>query len=387
MKTAIAILLWGCAAAAFAADWHKVASEPDRRFEVDRASVRQADPGRKTAWVRVVLAPDEARRTGYLILKTFSRYDCTARRVAPVRREYLSSQLIVIRDEAVSDGKALPVEAGTTEEKLFNDICQPSPEEVRHSAEEAAKAAASAREKVKAPRPAAAHGRARQAVPWGYQGAGAPERWASLSRDYARCGAGRRQSPIDVRDGIRVDAPPLVFDYQPSPLRIVDTGRTVRVHIAPGSRLQVAGQDYELSHIDFHRPAEGRINGRQYDMSAHLAHRDKAGRSAIVAVMLEAGGEHPLIQIFWNYLPLEPEVEVAPPEVRIDARQLLPESRAYAAYMGSLTTPPCTEGVLWLVLKTPVQLSPEQLAIFARLYPSNARPLQPAHGRLIKESR
>ncbi|MEW5889210.1 MAG: surface-adhesin E family protein [Pseudomonadota bacterium] len=385
MKTTVAIFLWSCSAAVCAADWQKVAAEPDRRFEVDRASVRQTGPGRKTAWMRMVLTPDEARRTGYLILKTFSRYDCVARRVAPVRREYLSAQLVVIRDEAVSDGKALPVEAGTPEEKLFNDVCQPGPEEVRRSAEEAAKAAASAREKVA--RPGTAPRRARQAVPWGYRGAGAPERWASLSRDYAQCGAGKRQSPIDVRDGIRVDAPPLVFDYQPSPLRIVDTGRTVRVHIAPGSRLQVAGQDYELSHIDFHRPAEGRINGRQYDMSAHLVHRDKAGRSAIVAVMLEAGGEHSLIQTFWNYLPLEPEVEVAPPEVRIDARQLLPESRAYAAYMGSLTTPPCTEGVLWLVLKTPVQLSPEQLAIFARLYPMNARPPQPANGRLIKESR
>jgi len=118
----------------------------------------------------------------------------------------------------------------------------------------------------------------------------------------------------------------------------------------------------------------------------HLVHKNAEGRLAVVAVLLEKGSEHPLIQTLWNNLPLEQNMEVAPEE-SIDLNKLLPENRSYWTYMGSLTTPPCTEGVLWMVLKQPVQLAAEQVAIFSRVYRNNARPLQPANGRLVKESR
>lgn len=223
-------------------------------------------------------------------------------------------------------------------------------------------------------------------IEWAYEGEGGPSHWARLRSDYAACGSGKRQSPIDIRDGIAVNLESIKFDYRLAQFRIVDVGHTVQVKLAPGQGLSVMGKRYELQQLQFHRPAEERINGRGYDMSAHLVHRSEDGQIAIVAVLLEKGAEHPLIQTLWNNLPLEQGVEFAS-EDAIDANSLLPENRAYWTYMGSLTTPPCTEGVLWMVLKQPAQIGAEQVAIFSRVFRGNARPVQAANGRLIKESR
>ena len=129
------------------------------------------------------------------------------------------------------------------------------------------------------------------------------------------------------------------------------------------------------------------MNGKSFDMVTHLVHKSDDGKLAVVAVLLEKGSENPLIQTVWNNLPLEKNEYVTPPDLAIDPSRLLPDERGYYTYMGSLTTPPCSEGVLWLVLKQPQQLSSEQVGIFARLYRHNARPLQPTFGRMIKESR
>jgi carbonic anhydrase len=122
-------------------------------------------------------------------------------------------------------------------------------------------------------------------------------------------------------------------------------------------------------------------------MVVHLVHKDLDGRLAVVAVLLERGQMHPLVQTLWNNLPLEKNVDYSPEGVSIDLNQLLPSDRSYYTYMGSLTTPPCSEGVMWMVMKQPAQLSSEQIAIFARMYPMNARPIQSIRGRMIKESR
>ena len=233
--------------------------------------------------------------------------------------------------------------------------------------------------KAVAPRP-----RARPAA-WRYDGEGGPAQWAAMKPEFATCASGRRQSPIDLRDGIRVQLDPVRFDYQPAGFRVIDTGHTVQVNVDPGSTIEVGGRRYELRQFHFHRPSEERIDGRAFDMSAHLVHQDGEGRLAIVAVLLEGGSAHPLVQAVWNNLPLEKNEE-APARGTIELNALLPAERGYFTYMGSLTTPPCSEGVLWMVMKQPVSLSPDQIAIFSRLYPMNARPLQAASGRMIKES-
>jgi carbonic anhydrase len=221
---------------------------------------------------------------------------------------------------------------------------------------------------------------------WSYDEEGGPANWAKLRKDYAVCGTGKRQSPIDIREGIKVDLEAIRFDYKPSRFRIVDNSHTIQVAIGEGMGLTITGKRYELVQFHFHKPSEERINGRAYDMVVHLVHRNDEGKLAVVAILLEKGAEHPLIQTLWNNLPLDRGMEVAPEDV-IDLNALLPERRAYWTYMGSLTTPPCTEGVTWMVLKQPMQVSPEQVAIFSRLYRNNARPLQPANDRLVKESR
>ena len=222
-------------------------------------------------------------------------------------------------------------------------------------------------------------------VAWSYEGAGGPAHWAGLKPEYAACGKGERQSPIDIRDGLKLQLEPLRFAYQASGFRVIDNGRTVRVNIAGGNRLDVMGRRYELKYFEFHRPAEVRIEGKAFDMSAHLVHEDAEGRVAVVAVPLERGAAHPGVQAVWNNLPLEKHAELAAPSP-LDPATLLPQDGRYATFMGSMTTPPCQEGVLWMVMKTPVAVSDYQLAVFSRLYPMNARPVQPAHGRLIKES-
>jgi len=231
----------------------------------------------------------------------------------------------------------------------------------------------------------AKHGAAGSHVHWGYAGEGAPDKWAELSPEFRQCAVGTRQSPIDIREGIRVDLEKIQFEYRPSSFAVLDNGHTIQVNVAPGNALQVMGRRFELLQFHFHRPSEERINGRQYDMVAHLVHKDAEGRLAVVAVLLERGQDQALVQTIWNNLPLE-KGEALPAPGLLDLNQLLPENRAYYTYMGSLTTPPCSEGVLWMVMRTPVQVSPNQIAIFSRLYPMNARPIQAGSGRLIKES-
>jgi carbonic anhydrase len=239
------------------------------------------------------------------------------------------------------------------------------------------------------PAPAVEHEAERYAhaqIPWSYEGEAGPDNWGKLKSEYATCANGNRQSPIDIRDGIRVDLEPIQFTYRASQFRVVDNGYTVQVAVA-GSSISLLGKAYELVEFHFHQPSEERVNGKAFDMVVHLVHKAEDGKLAIVAVLLEKGQDNPLIQSVWNNLPLEKNEDVTPPATTLDIAQLLPKNRSYYTYMGSRTTPPCSEGVLWLVLKQAQQISPEQLAIFARLYKNNARPVQPSFARMIKESR
>jgi carbonic anhydrase len=223
-------------------------------------------------------------------------------------------------------------------------------------------------------------------VHWSYEGEGAPGNWAKLKTEYGICATGKRQSPIDIREGIRVDLEPIQFDYRPTMFRIVDNGHTIQVNVGEGSTITVMGRTYQLLQFHFHRPSEERVNGKAFEMVIHLVHRDDQGKLAVVAVLLDKGMENPLIQTLWNNLPLEVDQDVTP-SVAIDLNALLPENRAYYTYMGSLTTPPCSEDVLWMVFKQPMPVSAEQVGIFSRLYRNNARPVQPSNNRLVKENR
>ncbi len=219
---------------------------------------------------------------------------------------------------------------------------------------------------------------------WSYEGETGPANWGR-NPAWTQCGNGSRQSPIDLRDGMKVDLEQIVFDYRPSSFNVTDNGHTIQVNVGGGNYITVGGRSYELLQFHFHRPSEERINGKGFEMVMHLEHKDSEGKLAVVSVLLERGKPQTMIQTVWNNLPLEKNDTVTP-SIVLDPADVLPARRDYFTYMGSLTKPPCSEGVLWLVMKQPVQASPAQMALFARLYPLNARPLQPHAGRVVKES-
>jgi len=220
---------------------------------------------------------------------------------------------------------------------------------------------------------------------WGYEGEIGPANWHKINSDWIKCNTGNRQSPIDIRDGMKVELEQIAFDYHPSAFNVQDNGHTVQVTMGGGNFITVGNRSYELVEFHFHRPSEERINGKGYEMVMHLVHKDGEGRYAVLALLLERGKPQAAIQTVWNNLPLE-KGDVAAPSIVLDPNDLLPQRRDYYTFMGSMSTPPCTENVLWMVMKEPVQASPGQMALFSRLYPLNARPIQPTSGRMVKES-
>ena len=253
-------------------------------------------------------------------------------------------------------------------------------------AHEAAAVAAKAHDKPAAAHAAnAARGTHAGAAHWSYDGEHGPAAWGAMKPEFAICATGSRQSPIDIRGGVAVDLEPIKFDYRSTNFGVVDNGHTIQVNVGAGNSIEVMGRRYELAQFHFHRPSEERIDGRQFDMVAHLVHKSLEGQLAVVAVLLERGAAFAQIQQVWNNLPLEKNTEQRALQP-LDMNQLLPAERRYYTYMGSLTTPPCSEGVLWMVMQQPLSLSPQQLDAFARIYPMNARPLQANAGRLIKQS-
>jgi carbonic anhydrase len=224
---------------------------------------------------------------------------------------------------------------------------------------------------------------------WSYAGATGPVKWGTLEKEYSACALGKTQSPIDIRDDVakQADLPAINFDYKASTLKIIDNGHTIQINYAPGSSITVGGKQYELVQFHFHKPSEEKLNGKSYDMVAHLVHRDQEGKLAVVAVLLATTGANPLIKTLWDNLPKKKETETAVDAVKINVADLLPTNKAYYTFAGSLTTPPCSEGVTWFVLKNPTSISADESARFARSYPMNARPVQPLNGREVRASR
>jgi carbonic anhydrase len=230
------------------------------------------------------------------------------------------------------------------------------------------------------PPPPPAHG-----THWTYDGESGPGNWSKINVDWGKCSTGTRQSPIDLRDGIKVDLEQITFDYHQSSFSEVDNGHTIMVTVGGGNFITVNNQTYELQQFHFHRPSEEKINGKGTEMVMHLVHKSAEGKIAVVAVLIERGKAHALMQTVWNNLPLE-KLESVSPSLVLDLMEALPGKREYYTFMGSLSEPPCTEGVLYIVMKQTMQASPAQMALFSRLYPFNARPVQAGNGRVVKES-
>lgn len=222
---------------------------------------------------------------------------------------------------------------------------------------------------------------------WAYSGHhDGPARWARLDPTFEACAAGTHQSPINIAQTVRAELAPLDFRYGHVAPTLVNNGHTVQVNVPPGQWLQVGDERYELLQLHFHTPSEESVGGKRASMVAHFVHRSDQGQLGVVAVLLQPGRHaHRSYAPLFEHLPRTGE-SITVQGLELDLGQLLPERRSYYAYEGSLTTPPCTEGVKWHVLKQPVLLAPQQIKAFRRLFNANARPIQSARGRVVLES-
>ncbi|MCL2657278.1 MAG: carbonic anhydrase [Betaproteobacteria bacterium] len=232
----------------------------------------------------------------------------------------------------------------------------------------------------------AAHAHAGNEPPhWGYEGDGAPERWGQLSPEFAMCGIGVNQTPINIEGALKAGVKPLQLDFKNGPQTIVNNGHTVQVNVSGGSTLKMDGKTFELQQFHFHTPSENLIEGKSFPLEAHFVFKNAEGELAVLALMFQDGKANAQLEEIWKAMPKEKGDPMALPK-EVNAHALLPKSLAYYRFSGSLTTPPCTEGVRWLVLKEATHISKEQVAQFAAVvHQRNNRPVQPLHGRVIVE--
>lgn len=222
---------------------------------------------------------------------------------------------------------------------------------------------------------------------WTYEGKENPKNWGKLDPSYSACSLGHTQSPINIKGAKKSDLPAIEFNYNAVPLSIVNNGHTIMVNYAPGSTITVAGKTYALKQFHFHHPSEEEINSKRFALDAHLVHADADGKLAVVAVLFKEGAANSFLDAIWKNIPAEKDKTVDVSSTSINAKDLLPSNHGYYTFQGSLTTPPCTEGVTWYVLRDPVSISAEQVAAFAKLYPKNNRPIQKTNAREVLESK
>lgn len=220
---------------------------------------------------------------------------------------------------------------------------------------------------------------------WDYGRHGAAH-WAELDPGFQGCATGRAQSPIDIRHAEAAPLPALDFAYGRVAPSIVNNGHTVQVNVRPGQSLRIDGHAYELVQFHFHTPSEEHLNGKASAMVAHFVHRDAEGRLAVVAALIEPGKPNPGFDAILSHLPAHAGETLTIDGLELDLATLLPAERRYYDFDGSLTTPPCSENVHWMVLARPVTASPAAIRRFRALYRSNARPVQPLNGRVVRVS-
>lgn len=221
---------------------------------------------------------------------------------------------------------------------------------------------------------------------WSYSGKNGPDHWGDLSADYELCKTGHLQSPIDVTDGAGANFKGLAFHYAPTEIETLNNGHTIQVSYAPGSALMSGNKSYELLQFHFHSPSEHAVDGSTYPMEAHFVHKAQDGTLAVVGVMFKAGAHNDALQPIWDHMPRRTGETIHGGNTLIDATALLPSGHNFARYIGSLTTPPCSENVQWHVMKEPIEASQDQINVFRSVVQENARPLQPVGDRIVLDS-
>ena len=224
-------------------------------------------------------------------------------------------------------------------------------------------------------------------APWSYEGSKGPEHWGDLKSEYAACKDGKSQSPIDITDAVKADLKPIELNYSDSTLKVLNNGHAIQVNYGAGSYAVIGGKKYDLLQFHFHGPSENTIDGKAYPLEAHLVHKSEDGQLAVIGIVFKEGKKNSFIQKIWDNIPNKTGHEMTYKGLSLNANDLLPSDKAYYHFSGSLTTPPCSEGVSWNVMATPLKVSSQQMTRFASFYKMNARPVQALKGRVIQLSK
>lgn len=221
---------------------------------------------------------------------------------------------------------------------------------------------------------------------WGYEGDHGPEHWGHMKSEYKACAEGKTQSPIDLTGAVAAELGDIKFDYNASKLNVLNNGHTVQVNYDGGSSITVDGEQYNLLQFHFHTPSEHTVAGKSFGNEMHLVHKNDKGELAVVGVLIEKGAENAAYKAIWSNLPKKAD-EKKSVAVDINASELLPKEKDYFTYSGSLTTPPCSENVRWIVLQSPIQMSEAQIKEIQKIMHKNNRPVQKMHDRTLKSSK
>ena len=217
---------------------------------------------------------------------------------------------------------------------------------------------------------------------WGYEGEHGPTHWGDMKPEFKQCEAGLEQSPVDIGDVTKGDLAKIEFNYQPSPIKVLNNGHTIQVNYSGDSSIKIGSQVYKLVQFHFHSPSENTIKKKSFDMELHLVHKNDKGELAVVGVLMQNGAANKTLDPVWANIPKEINKE-ATLTAQINAADLLPAKRSFYHFKGSLTTPPCSEGVQWFVMKEPATVSAAQVKSFVAAVGTNARPVQALNQRSV----
>jgi len=413
MKKVIVFLLlcFGINTHSQAAVWVKLHETRASRLMLDKQSVLQINL-LKRAWVKIEYkTPQKNSQTPeqeYNQSKLLWFFDCTSQKAATSQVfQYLNGELvysaaidpksaefiepvpetevdIAMRYVCLTDKPASAVpEAKPAAAAPKADTPAAKPEEVAKKTEAPAEPEAAIAKAAPA-KPAAAKGGVSKAH-WTYEGKEGPENWGKLNPEFTACDIGRNQSPINIEETVHASLKP-IRGIQKFPAKdIVNNGHTVQVNFKEGNMLVLDNSAYQMKQVHFHAPSENRINDKSFPLEAHFVHADSKGNLTVIGVMFKEGKANPALANLWTQLPNDIGEPVALKN-RVTPLELIPEKRSYYRFSGSLTTPPCSEGVRWIIMKMPMTASKEQIDAFEHaVHHHNNRPVQALNGRVILE--
>lgn len=425
MKKLISLLLFAYISSSHAATWVKLNEQNGEKLLLDKQSILQTDNLKRT-WVKIEyktpLNNPETIDKSYNLSKLLWFFDCHAQKSATTQVfQYLNNDLVysasidaknaefiepapdtpvdiamryvckaektVVASKATVANAAKPM---PTETKVENSIKKPEP--IQQAT--AKPAAAIVKTETKSDQPKAkvesnaitTPAKAKEHKPhWTYEGKDGPENWGKLSPEFATCAAGRNQSPVNIKTTTHAALKPLKSIQKFPAKDIFNNGHTVQINFKAGNMLVLDSAAYQLKQLHFHAPSENTIHGKSFPLEAHFVHADSKGNLTVIAVMFTEGKANEGLVKLWAQMPNEVGEPVTL-KTRVIPSELIPSNLAYYRFSGSLTTPPCSEGVRWLVLKTPLTASKEQIEAFKHAVKhDNNRPIQELNGRVIIE--